>query len=92
MKAVDELEAERDQQRDPQQHEGADRHRRRVGRINVAEQTVQRVAEADGKQHNENHRATDMRPGVEIGPGRERGGDGLGHDGPLDLNLSEPQS
>ena len=41
---------ERDQQRDPQQHERADRNRRRMGGIDVGEQTVQRVADADGQQ------------------------------------------
>ena len=53
MEAVDELEPERDQQRDAQQHEGADRHRRSVRRVDVAQQPVQRVADADREQDKE---------------------------------------
>ena len=85
MEAVDELEAESDQQRDSQQHEGADRHRRSMRRVDVGEQPAQRVADADREQNNEDNGGRGVRPGVEVRPRRQCRRDGFGHDDPLVL-------
>jgi hypothetical protein len=47
--------------------------------VDVAKRAVQRVADADTKQHNEYDHAAEARPGVEIGPGWGCGCYGLGH-------------
>jgi hypothetical protein len=79
MEAVDELEPERDQQRNSEQNERADGNWRRMGGIDIGEQTVQCVADADGQQNNKDHTTRDVRPGVEVGSRGQRCRDGFGH-------------
>jgi Spy/CpxP family protein refolding chaperone len=71
MKSTNELEAERDQQGDTEQQEGADRHRRRMRRLDVADQSTERVAQADQQQYIEDDGACGVRASVQIRSSRK---------------------
>jgi hypothetical protein len=81
VEAVDELEAERDQQCNAQQHKRADRKRRRLRGADIAEEAVQRVADAKREQDGEDHRAADVRPRFEVWASGESGDGAMRHFG-----------
>ena len=65
MEAVDELEAEGDQQSDTQQNEYADRERRRSRAADVVDQAIEREQDAGGRQGHEHRDAGEGRLRIE---------------------------
>ena len=66
VEAVDELEAERDQQRDCKQCENADRKRRRLRLAQVVHQAVEREQSASNQQTNKHDNGRQRRPGIQL--------------------------